>query len=32
MNKYIKLSILSVALVGVTTACDMDSPSISSLD
>ncbi len=31
MKNYIKLSIMALSLVGITS-CDMDSPSISSLD
>ena len=32
MKNYIKLSILSLAVASFVTSCDMDSPSISSLD
>ena len=32
MKKYIKLSIFSLAVAGLVTSCDMDAPSISSLD
>ena len=31
MKNYIKLSIMALSLVGLSS-CDMDSPSISSLD
>lgn len=32
MKNYIKLSIMSLSLAGLVTSCDMDAPSISSLD
>lgn len=32
MKKYIKLSLLSVSLVGLMTSCDMDAPTQSTLD
>ena len=32
MKNYIKLSLLSFAVASLATSCDMDSPSISSLD
>ena len=32
MKNYIKLSIFSLAVAGLVTSCDMDAPSISSLD
>jgi len=32
MKNYIKLSILSLSLVGLTASCDMDAPSVSALD
>ena len=32
MNNYIKLSIFSLAVAGLVTSCDMDAPTISSLD
>ena len=31
-ENYIKLSILSLSLVGLTASCDMDAPSVSALD
>lgn len=32
MKNYIKLSLLSLAVASLATSCDMDAPSISSLD
>lgn len=32
MKNYIKLSILSLSLAGLTTSCDMDAPTQSTLD
>ncbi|MCQ2244509.1 MAG: RagB/SusD family nutrient uptake outer membrane protein [Bacteroidaceae bacterium] len=32
MKKFIKYSILSIAAIGLTTSCDMDAPTKSSLD
>ena len=32
MKNYIKLSIMSLAVAALATSCDMDSPSISTLD
>ena len=32
MKKLIKHSLLSLSIVGMMTACDMDAPSISALD
>ncbi len=32
MNKYIKISFLSLATLGLVTSCDMDAPTQSTLD
>ena len=32
MKNYIKLSLVSLSLVGMMTSCDMDAPTISTLD
>lgn len=32
MNKYIKLSFISLATVGLVTSCDLDAPTQSTLD
>ncbi|HBF06313.1 MAG TPA: RagB/SusD family nutrient uptake outer membrane protein [Prevotella sp.] len=32
MKSYIKLSLVSLSLVGMMTSCDMESPTISTLD
>lgn len=32
MNKYIKISFLSLATVGLVTSCDLDAPTQSTLD
>ena len=32
MNKYIKSSVLAMSLAGLVSSCDMDAPTISTLD
>ena len=32
MNKYIKTSFMAMSLAAVVSSCDMDAPTISTLD